>query len=105
MTDKNGAIAGAIPDPLLTQYIAKYGFVSIQQHIRSVLTSSSTTTINDPRYITFCYYILTNPSVNHSDTRLVLNRGLTTEGDDSSGLHLRCKNGSALLELIDSKKW
>ena len=96
MADKNGAIDGAIHVPLLMQPIAKYGCVSIQPYIRSKLNSSSTTTSTDPGYIAFYYDILTNLSVIHSDTRILLNKELTAAGYKSGGLGLRCKNPDSL---------
>ena len=104
MADTSGSIAGAIPAPLLTESIKRYGFQSIQQHVRSRLTSSSCATSTDSRYIAFYYDKLTNLSINHQDTRIVLNRGLTAAGDESGGLGLRGKGDSALLESIDSKQ-
>jgi len=104
MADSFGSIPGAIPAALLNSHIGKFGFASIPQHLRQRLKSSSAATSTDPRYIAFSYDTLTNLSANHSDTRIILNRGLTAESDDSGGLGLRGGNQDALLESIDSKQ-
>ena len=84
----DGGIIGALPAPILSES-NKYGFVSIQHHIRSRLSFSSHSTSFDPRYIAFSYDALTHLSVNHQDTRIVLNRGLTASSDEYGGLGLR----------------
>ena len=62
---------GAIPAPLLTEEIEKYGFTSIQQHMRSRLTSLCSVTSSDPHYITHCFDMLSNLSACHNDMWLV----------------------------------
>ena len=48
---------------------------------------------------------MTNLSVNHQDSRIVLNRGLTVgEDNKNNGLALRGSNDSSLLGSIDSKQ-
>ena len=94
LTD-NGAISGAIPSPLLTENISKYGFQSLPQHIRSRLTSSGYATSTDPRYISFSYDTMTNLTVNHQDSRIVLNRGLTVDEENKNNLGLRCSHDSS----------
>ena len=42
--------------------------------------------------------------MNHCNRRIIMNRGLTASSDESSGLAVRGKNDSALLESIDSRK-
>ena len=103
---KDGAISGAIPSPLLTEFIDKFGFQTLPQHIRSRLTSCAFATGTDPMYISFSYDTMTNLSVNHEDTRIVLHRGLTVDEKSSTGLGVRGKQtgDSAILESIDSKQ-
>ena len=106
----NGVIIGAIPAPLLTESISSFGFASLPEHIRSRLTSSSSQSSTNPRYISFCYDTMVNLTANHSDTRIVLNRGLhvgnneTSNPSSSTGLSVRGENDSGMLESIDSKQ-
>ena len=100
----DGSAIGCLPAALYTEKIGSYGFQSIPLHTRSMLTSSGFATSTDPRFIAYSYDVLTNLSVNHSDTRIVLNRCLTASDDDSGGLGIRAKNDSALLESIDSRQ-
>ena len=99
----DGVIICTLPAPILSES-NRYVFAYIQQNIYSRLTSSSHSTSSDPRYIAFSYDMLINLSVNHQDTRMLLNRGLTASSDKSGGLGLRTKNDSVLLESIDSKQ-
>ena len=104
--EKDGIVCGAIPTPLLSEKTKQFGFQTIPQHVRSRLTTSSSSTSTDPRYIAFCYDKLTNLCINHQDTRIILNRGLTSTNDDLGGLGLRGGNSDnhALLDSIDSKQ-
>ena len=99
----NLSLVGAIPSPLLSDTISKFGFASIPMHVRSRLTSPLCTTSTNHNYTSFCYDKLTNLSANHEDTRLVLRRGLTVGDDKTGGLGLRGKGDSTLLESFDSK--
>ncbi len=102
--ESDGAIVGALPAALLTQNISKLGFASLPQHCRTRLTSPLCATSSNPRYIAFQYDTLTNLAVNHSDTRIAIQKGLTASGDESGGLGLRANSSdSALLEAMDSK--
>ena len=102
----DGSISGAIPLPLLAEYINQFRLHPLSHYIRSRLTSCSFTTGTDPRYISFSYDTMTNLAVNHEDSRIVLHRGLTVDKDSDIGLGVRGKkNGdSSLLESIDSKQ-
>ena len=104
MAADNYFVVGAIPAPLLTELVKGFGFAPIQEHIRSRLTSTISATSTDSRYCAHCYDILTNLAVNHEDTHLILNRGLTVADDAKGGLGLRGKGGSSLLESIDNKQ-
>ena len=99
----NCSIVGAIPFPLLSQSISKFGFQSIPCHVRSRLTIPFSTTSTDFHYTSFCYDMLTNLSANHQDSRLVLRRGLTVGEDKSGGLGLCGQGDSSMLESFDSK--
>ena len=104
--NKDGSISGAIPSCLLTEHIDKFGFQTLPQHIRSRLSSCAFPTSTDPRYISFSYDTMTNLAVNHSDTRIVLHRGLTVDENSDLGLGVRGKKEGdcALLGSIDSKQ-
>ena len=99
----NYSIIGAIPFPLLSQSISKFGFESIPLHVRSRLTLPFSTTSTDYHYVSFCYDMLTNLSVNHQDTRLVLRRGLTVGEDKTGGLGLRGQEDLSILESFLQK--
>ena len=99
------SITGAIPYSLLSEDItAKYGFESIPKHARTRLSSPCSTTSSNPHYIAHLFDVMTNLAANHSDTRVILNRGTLTGEDDKGGLGLRGKNDSNIHESIDSKQ-
>ena len=100
--DSNGSIAGALPASLLSENITQYGFESIPQHVRSRLTSFSSTTATDPRYASFSYDSLINLACTHSDTRIAVHRGLAT--DESGELRLRGRSDTALQSSIDGRQ-
>ena len=60
------SIIGAIPSSLLHEFIQKEGFASIPQHIRTRLTSPTSSTNNDPRYCSHSYDTLENMADSHS---------------------------------------
>ena len=98
------AVLGAIPSSLLQEKINQHGFASIQQHIRTRLVSPFSTTNSDPRYITHCYDVMANLAASKSDTRLIINRGLTVSSDKNKSLEVRGINDSSLLGSVDSKQ-
>ena len=85
----NCFVLGAIPSSLLNSDINKVGFASIQQHIRTRLTSPSNTTNCDPRYICHYYYIMENMARSQYDIRLVINKGFTVGKDKYCSLGVR----------------
>jgi len=97
------AIASCIPVPLLIKNSEKYGFASIQSHIRSRLTNISSSTSSDSCYYTFCYNMMINATISHKDYHLILNRGLIVGKDRTGGLALRGKEDSTLLESVDNR--
>ena len=48
----------------------------MNDHVKSRFTSVSISTSTNPTYVSYCYDTLTNLSINHEDTWIVLNRGL-----------------------------
>eukprot|EP00957_Ditylum_brightwellii_P174550 13290711-Ditylum_brightwellii.AAC.1 len=102
--DSYGSISGIIPSSLLVEKISSYGFATVAQHVQSRLASSSIATSTDQQYIVYCYDMLTKLAVNHSDTHIVLDQGLTANKNQSGDLGVRGVNDSALLESIDSKQ-
>ena len=77
----------------------------MSQHTRSRLTASGYQTSTKDSYICWCYDSVCNEATNHSDTRMVINKGLTASKEESSGLKLRGGNDtSPLLDAIDSKQ-
>ena len=100
----NCAVVGAIPSSLLNANITKEGFASVQQHIRSRLTAPFCATSSDPRYISHCYDLMTNLAASQSDTRLIINRGITVGNDSNGNLQVRGSKDSSLLGSVDSKQ-
>ena len=72
-------------------------------NVWSILANPSSSTSIYPQDSAHFYVILTNISVNHKDTRLILNRGLTVSNDTFGGLGVRGKKYSDLLESVDNK--
>ena len=56
------------------------------------------------RYISFCYDIMVNLAVTHSDTRIAMKRGLCFDEDETNCLSVRGQNDSPMLESIDSNQ-
>ena len=104
MVPNDGSISGSIPSKLLNGQKNLHRFASIDDHIQSQLTSPSYATSSNPSYISFCYDILTNLTLEHQDTRLVLNRGLTVDGTLKHKIGIRCKGESVLSRSIGSKE-
>ena len=102
MVEDDGSIAGSIPIFLLNGEHASYGFASIEDQIRSRLTSASFATSTNPSYISFCYDILTNLTLNYQHSRIVLNRGLALDDNSKRKIGIRCKNDSPLFQSVDS---
>ena len=101
----NVSLLGAIPSSFLNENIEKEGFLSIQDHLRSQLLNNSSATSTDPRYITHCYDIMANLTASQTDTRLIINRGLTVGNDSEGNLEVRGSGGdSSLLGSVDSKQ-
>ena len=98
------SIVGAIPSSLMNDSIKQDGFATIQQHIRTRLTCPSTTTSTDPRYISYCFDVMSNLSATYNDTRMVMNRGLTVVDDKYGGLGVRGREDSSFLGSVDSKQ-
>ena len=103
-SEKDYAIVGALPSSLLNEFIYKDGFSSVQQHIRTRLTCPFSTTSTDPRYITHCYDMMANLAASQSDTRLIIDRGLTVGKDKYNNLEVRGSSDSTLLGSVDSKQ-
>lgn len=103
-SEKDYAIVGALPSSLLNEFIYKDGFASVQQHIRTRLTCPFSTTSTDPRYITHCYDMMANLAASQSDTRLIIDRGLTVGKDKYNNLEVRGSSDSTLLGSVDSKQ-
>eukprot|EP00957_Ditylum_brightwellii_P212251 15367136-Ditylum_brightwellii.AAC.3 len=98
------SILGAIPSSFLMENIGYFGFASIPQHICSHLKPQSSSCSTNLNHISFCYGTLTNLSVNHSNTRMGLHKGLTVAEDELGGLKARHNNNSAILRSINSKQ-
>ena len=98
------SIIGAIPSSLLNANIKREGFASIEEHIRTRITSSICATSTDPRYISHCYDVTANMAASQSDTRLIIERGLTVPDSKKDNLGVRGQNDSELLGSVDSKQ-
>ena len=97
-------IIGSIHSSLSTGIKSIHGFSNIHYHVKSILTSVSIATITNPNYASYCYDKLTNLYLNHEDTRIVLNKGLTVDPKSSNGIGVICNNDSSIFESIDSKQ-
>ena len=64
---------------------------TIQQHIRTRLTNNSSSTSTDPRYILYCFDVMSNLSASYNDTRMITNSGITVADDTEGGLGVRGK--------------
>ena len=104
MIEKDGSICGAIPCSLFTGIKSDHGFASIQDHVKSRLTNPSSTTSTSPSYISYCYDKITNLTLNHQDSRIILNRGLTVDKEERNGIGVRGKSDSTLFQGLDSKR-
>ena len=77
MFDKLGSILGSLPSALLSEDTTIFEFESIKHHTRNRLTAFMYTSSNQ-QYIAYLYDQIVNLTTTHSDTRIVLNIGLTT---------------------------
>lgn len=100
----DGAILGAIPATILSEDITHFGFATLKDHIVTRLTTMSSLTSTNPRYIAHSYDCLVNLAANHCDTRVILNRGMIVDEKSKHGLGLRGKNDNKLIESMDSKQ-
>ena len=102
MTPNYGSIAGIMPSLLMLTNTSINVFTPVDHHIRSTFTNPGTTANNNPKYIAYGYDIITNLTLNHEDSRIILNRGLTVS-PNGLGLTTRSKGGSKFGDTIDSK--
>ena len=72
-----GSIAGILPLWVMITKISINGFAPVDHHIRSSFTNPGTTANNYSKYIAYGYDIITNLTLNHEDSCIILNRGLT----------------------------
>ena len=98
----DGAILGSLPTCLYVEGTTN-GFASINEHLQSRITSSSSTTGTSPHYTTFAYDTMVNLAVNHSDTRMILNRAVCIPSSDF-GVSITKESDGRLTESIDSRK-
>ena len=93
-SDDNCSIVGAIPSSLMNEAIKQYGFVTIQHHIRTRLTSNSSSTSTYIRYTSYCFDVISHLSASYNGTIMMINRGLTVDDDKEGGLGVRGKGDS-----------
>ena len=91
-----------MPSSLIVSNTSVHGFTPVDHHIRSTLTNPGTTTNNNPKYIAYCHDIITNLTLNHEDSCIILNRGLTVS-PNRLGITTRSKCGFRFGDTIDSK--
>ena len=101
---EDGAGGGSIPTFLLTASTQLHGMASVSDHIQCRLTSVSNSTSTNLAYISYEYDSLSNLTLNHEDTRIVLNHGLTVDSNAANNIGVRCKHDASLFESIDSKQ-
>lgn len=95
---------GAIPSSLLNDKTSKHGIASIRDHVLNRMTLPCSTTSTCPRYIAYCYDMLSNLTMVNEDSRIVMNRGFTVDTTSATGLSVRSKTDSSLFESVDSKQ-
>ena len=81
-----------------------HGFYKMHDRVKSRLTSVSIDTRTNQTYASYCYDKLTNLSLGHKDTCIVLNRGLTVHTESANGIRVICNIGSSLFESMYRKK-
>ena len=100
----DGSIIDAVPSCIMTQQnVHTNGFAMHRDYYRARLTSPGTQTSTNPRYISHVFDVLENVSMNNTDSRLVLNRGLVVSSSES-GLSLCNRSEDRLYDSVDSKK-
>ena len=104
MIEDDGSIAGLILIFLLNGQQLSYGFASTENQIRSRFTSASFTTSTNPSYTLFCSDILTNLTLNHQDSIIVLSIELVLDDNSIRKFGIRCKNDSPLFQSVDSRQ-
>ena len=62
---------GAIPSGLLAHAFSFCGFEKLLFHIRTRITSSFSNTSSDLHYVSFCWDIIGNLSLNRNDSRMI----------------------------------
>ena len=91
-----------MPSSLMVSNTSVHGFALVNHHIRSTLTNPGNTANNNPKYIAYCHDIITNLTLNHEDSRIILNIGLTMSPNGLS-ITTRSKGGSRFGDTIDIK--
>ena len=100
----DGSIIGAIPSCFMTQPTASTRGVALHRDMyRSRTSNPGTQTSTNPRYIAHIFDVLTNLTMNSTDSRLVLNRGLVVATNET-GLALNNRSDDRLYDSVDSKK-
>ena len=100
--DESGPILVTLPSALLSKSTATFGHESIKNHTRTRLTTPFMNAPSNPRYIAYLYNQIVKLSITHSGTRIVLNKGLTT--NENGNLGLQDMNDSSLQSSIDRKQ-
>ena len=98
MVPENGYICGEIPSSLFTGIKSTHGFANMHDHVKRRLYPVSIDTRKNPTHASYCYDKLTNLSLNHEDTRTVLNIGLNIYAEGANVIGFICKNDSSLFE-------
>ena len=101
MTPSYGYIVGVLPSCLMITKTSTHKFASVEDHIRLILTNPGVATRTNQN-ISYCYETLTNLTLNHTDTCLILNKGLKVYSE-GLGPHLCSKQDSTLGGSIDGK--
>eukprot|EP00957_Ditylum_brightwellii_P112729 8593516-Ditylum_brightwellii.AAC.1 len=92
------SIVGANSSSLLNNAMRQDGCATIQQHIHTRLTLPFASTSTDPIYIAHCFNFISNISASFSDTRIIMNKGLTVDDNKKGGLGARGNKESSFLD-------
>ena len=104
MLPDDGSIVGAIPSSLFTGMKTIHVFSNMYDHMNNILTSVSIATSTNPTYEFYCYDKITNLSLNHEYSCIVLNIGLTVDPESLNVIVFGLINDSSIFESIYSNQ-
>ena len=103
--NNDGSIEGSIPAGLWNSqaHCHKYGFASIQEHMRCRLMNASLPTSCNPEYMFFAFDAVNNAMSRGMDSRFIFRRGFEHMMGESS-VHKSRSEDSIVTDAIDSRR-